>query len=34
LGAQTDGATSTMGWLAMKDCLAVLNNEEPVYRVR
>lgn len=33
LGAQTDGATSTMGWLAMKDCLAVLNNEEPVYRV-
>ena len=33
LGAQTDGATSNMGWLAMKDCLAVLRNEEPVFRV-
>ena len=33
LGAQTDGATSNMGWFAMKDCLAVLRNEEPVYRV-
>ncbi|MBI9048774.1 MAG: phosphoglycerate dehydrogenase [Anaerolineaceae bacterium] len=33
LGAQTDGATSTMGWLAMKDCLAVLNNEASTYRV-
>jgi D-3-phosphoglycerate dehydrogenase len=33
LGAQTDGATSNMGWLAMRDCLAVLKNEEPVYRV-
>jgi phosphoglycerate dehydrogenase-like enzyme len=33
LGAQTDGATSNMGWLAMKDCLAVLKNEEPAYRV-
>ncbi|MGB7877072.1 MAG: phosphoglycerate dehydrogenase [Anaerolineales bacterium] len=33
LGAQTDGATSNMGWLAMKDCLAVLKNEEPVFRV-
>jgi len=33
LGAQTDGATSNMGWLAMRDCLAVLQNKEPVYRV-
>jgi D-3-phosphoglycerate dehydrogenase len=33
LGAQTDGATSNMGWLAMKECLAVLRNEKPVYRV-
>jgi D-3-phosphoglycerate dehydrogenase len=33
LGAQTDGATSNMGWLAMKDCLAVLRDEEPVFRV-
>ena len=34
LGAQTDGATSNMGWMAMKDCLAVLLGEEPKYRVR
>lgn len=33
LGAQTDGATSNMGWLAMKDCLAVLKHEKPVFRV-
>jgi D-3-phosphoglycerate dehydrogenase len=33
LGAQTDGATSNMGWLAMKDCLAVLRGEEPRFRV-
>jgi D-3-phosphoglycerate dehydrogenase len=33
LGAQTDGATSNMGWLALKDCLAVLRNEEPAFRV-
>ncbi len=33
LGAQTDGATSNMGWFAMRDCLAVLNDEEPKYRV-
>jgi D-3-phosphoglycerate dehydrogenase len=33
LGAQTDGATSKMGWLAMRDCLAVLIGEEPTYRV-
>lgn len=33
LGAQTDGATRNMGWLAMKDCLAVLRGEKPIYRV-
>ena len=33
LGAQTDGATSNMGWLAMRDCLAVLRNEDPAFRV-
>jgi D-3-phosphoglycerate dehydrogenase len=33
LGAQTDGATSNMGWFAMRDCLAVLSGETPIYRV-
>jgi len=33
LGAMTDGATSNMGWLAMRDCLSVLKNEEPAHRV-
>ncbi len=33
LGAQTDGATSNMGWFAMRDCLAVLRGEEPRFRV-
>jgi len=33
LGAQTDGATSNMGWMAMRDCLAVLRGEQPVFRV-
>jgi len=33
LGAQTDGATSNMGWLAMQDCLAVLRGDEPKFRV-
>jgi D-3-phosphoglycerate dehydrogenase len=33
LGAQTDGATSNMGWFALRDCLAVLRKEEPTYRV-
>lgn len=33
LGAQTDGATSNMGWLAMNDCLAVLRGELAKYRV-
>ena len=33
LGAQTDGATSNMGWLALNDCLAVLRGENPKYQV-
>ncbi len=33
LGAQTDGATSNMGWFAMRDCLAVLRGEKPIYKV-
>lgn len=33
LGAQTDGATSNMGWLALNDCLAVLRGEEPKFKV-
>ena len=33
LGAQTDGATSNMGWMAMQDCLAVLGGETPAHRV-
>jgi D-3-phosphoglycerate dehydrogenase len=33
LGAQTDGATSNMGWMAFNDCLAVLRGEEPRFKV-
>jgi D-3-phosphoglycerate dehydrogenase len=33
LGAQTDGATNNMGWLAMQDCLAVLHGEAPRFPV-
>jgi len=33
LGAQTDGATNAMGWMALNDCLSVLLNETPKYRV-
>jgi phosphoglycerate dehydrogenase-like enzyme len=29
MGAHTDGATSTMGWMALTDCLAVLRGDEP-----
>jgi len=29
LGAQTDGATNAMGWMALQDCLAVLRGEKP-----
>jgi D-3-phosphoglycerate dehydrogenase / 2-oxoglutarate reductase len=33
LGAQTDGATSNMGWIAMNDCLAVLRGQKPRHPV-
>lgn len=33
MGAHTDGATTTMGRMALADCLAVLRGEEPIYRV-
>jgi D-3-phosphoglycerate dehydrogenase len=33
LGAQTDGATNAMGWMALNDCLAVLRGEQSKYRV-
>ncbi len=33
LGAQTDSATSNMGWMAMHDCLAVLEGKEPKFPV-
>jgi D-3-phosphoglycerate dehydrogenase / 2-oxoglutarate reductase len=33
LGAQTDGATNTMGWMALQDCLAVLCGESPAHPV-
>lgn len=32
-GAHTDGATNTMGWMALRDCLAVLRGEQPAYPV-
>jgi phosphoglycerate dehydrogenase-like enzyme len=33
IGANTDGATNAMGWMALRDCLAVLRGEEPAHRV-
>ncbi|MEQ8672736.1 MAG: phosphoglycerate dehydrogenase [Aggregatilineales bacterium] len=33
MGAHTDGATNTMGWMAVESCLAVLRGEDPPYRV-
>lgn len=33
LGAQTDGATNAMGWMALADCLAVLRGETPRFPV-
>lgn len=33
MGAHTDGATTTMGRMALADCLAVLRGDEPIYRV-
>ena len=33
MGAHTDGATRAMGWMAMRDCLAVLRGDDPQFRV-
>ena len=33
MGAHTDGATNSMGWMSLNDCLAVLRGEDPKYRV-
>lgn len=33
IGAQTDGATNAMGWMAYHDCLAVLRGDRPKYRI-
>lgn len=33
LGAQTDGATNSMGWMSVEGCLSVLRGEEPLHRV-
>jgi D-3-phosphoglycerate dehydrogenase len=33
IGAQTDGATNAMGWMAFHDCLAVLRGEKPHNRI-
>ncbi len=34
MGAHTDGATNSMGWMALEDCLAVLIGQPPRYPVR
>jgi D-3-phosphoglycerate dehydrogenase len=33
MGAHSDGATNAMGWMSLRDCLAVLRSEEPKFRV-
>jgi len=33
MGSHTDGAMNAMGWQALTDCLAVLQGEQPKYRV-
>jgi len=33
MGAHSDSATNAMGWMALKDCLAILRNEEALHRV-
>lgn len=32
-GAHTDSAINAMGWMSLKDCLAVLSGHDPIYRV-
>ena len=31
MGSHTDGATNAMGWMALRDCLAVLKGQEPAH---
>ena len=33
MGAHSDSATNNMGWMATRDCLAVLKGQEPQYRI-
>lgn len=33
MGAHTDGATNTMGWMAFENCIAVLKGEKPLHPV-
>ena len=33
MGAHTDTSTNAMGWLALENCLAVLQGKEPPHRV-
>lgn len=34
ISSHTDGATDAMGWMAMKDCLAVLRGDKPQHPVK
>ncbi len=34
MGAHTDGSTNSMGWMSLRDCLAVLRGELPAHRVQ
>jgi phosphoglycerate dehydrogenase-like enzyme len=34
MGSHTDGATDAMGWMALNDCLAVLQGKEPVHPIQ
>lgn len=33
MGSHTDSATNAMGWMALRDCLAVLRGEAPLHRI-
>lgn len=33
MGAHSDSATNAMGWMALSECLAVLQGEKPKYRI-
>ena len=34
MGSHTDGATDAMGWMALNDCLAVLQGREPAHAIK